>query len=141
MPLHESPLSAIRAAAITLSSGARCASKIVAMQRYAPVELGSMTSAFCASARAAANRPFLRSSLQLRMPSLMRTVVAMRCAMISARAAAVPGFPFVAVKRPEIPELPMSIICTSAVRVVPFFLKLPVTYACTCRKCASCFAC
>src|SRR2546425_11461023 len=96
------------------------------MHRYAPVELGSMAKAFCASARARPNWPFLRSSLQLQIPSLRRTVVAIRCAIVSARADAVPGFPLDAVKRPAIPELAMSIICTSAVKFVQLFANEPV---------------
>src|SRR6266704_2177645 len=111
------------------------------MHSHAPVELGSRVNAFCASARARANCPFFRSSLQLRTGSLTRTVVAMRCAITSASAAAVPGLPLVAVKRPAMPELPMSIISTSAASVVPPFVKTPVVYACTWRKRASCFAC
>src|SRR5207245_10590932 len=102
------------------------------MHNHAPVELGSMVRAFCASARARANAPFLRSSLQLRIGSLTRTVEAMRWAMTSANAAAVPGLPLVAVKRPDMTELPVSIISACALRVAPSFARVQVVceYAC-----------
>src|SRR3989442_12193518 len=86
------------------------------MHNHAPVELGSMVRAFCASLRARANAPFLRSSLQLRIGPLTRTVEAMGGAMASANAAAVPGLPLVAGERPEIPEPPTAVIPTSALR-------------------------
>ena len=91
------------------------------MHSQAPGELGLTAIAFIASARARANWLFLRSSLQLRIGSLMRTTVATRCAMESANATAVPGLPFVTVKLPDMPELEMSIKCTSAMSALPFF--------------------
>src|SRR6266542_1146539 len=88
VPLRESSLSARCDAAITLSIGIRCASYTVAMHSQAPGELGLTAIAFIASARARANWLFLRSSLQLRIGSLMRTMIATRCAMESANAMA-----------------------------------------------------